>query len=106
MFVHLGRPLDRRMGTTSKDSKCKTCEADLTECSGHFGHLQLTLPVFHQGYFKAIIAVLNCVCKTCSRLLLPANQQAVQLQVRRRWCACLLACLRVCLRVTIVVLCV
>jgi DNA-directed RNA polymerase III subunit RPC1 len=27
-------PLDRRMGTTNKDSKCKTCEADLTECAG------------------------------------------------------------------------
>jgi len=46
--------------------------------------LQLTLPVFHQGYFKAIIAVLHCICKTCSRLLLPADQQVAHLQFFRR----------------------
>ena len=77
-------PLDRRMGTTNKDSKCKTCDEFLTECSGHFGHLQLTLPVFHQGYFKAIIACLSCICKTCSRLLLPPDERAAALNYFRK----------------------
>jgi len=70
-----GGPLDRRMGTTNKDSKCKTCDEFLTECAGHFGHLRLTLPVFHQGYFKAIIACLACICKTCNRILLTPDEQ-------------------------------
>ena len=77
-------PLDRRMGTTNKDSRCKTCDEFLTECSGHFGQLRLTLPVFHQGYFKAIIACLACVCKSCSRLLLPPEEQAAALLYFRK----------------------
>ena len=80
-------PLDRRMGTTNKDSKCKTCDEYLTECSGHFGHLRLTLPVFHQGYFKAIIACLNCICKTCSRLLLSGDEKASTVAYFRKVCA-------------------
>lgn len=79
-----GGPLDRRMGTTNKDSKCKTCDEYLTECAGHFGHLRLTLPVFHQGYFKAIIACLACICKTCCRLLLSSEEQAQALLYFRR----------------------
>jgi len=77
-------PLDRRMGTTSKDARCKTCDEFLTECSGHFGHLRLTLPVFHQGYFKAIIACLACICKSCSRLLLSPEERSAAIAYFRK----------------------
>ena len=77
-------PLDRRLGTTDKSSTCATCNEPLQTCSGHFGYLRLTLPVFHQGYFKAIIAVLTCICKTCSRILLPEAEAAAALAFMRR----------------------
>jgi len=48
----------------------QTCKLQLTECSGHYGYINLGLPVFHIGYFKHTISVLQCVCKTCSRVLL------------------------------------
>jgi DNA-directed RNA polymerase III subunit RPC1 len=41
------------------------------EC-GHFGagYIKLELPVFHIGYFKNTQQVLQCICKSCSRVLL------------------------------------
>ena len=56
-------PLDRRMGTATKNDNCETCQEPLVECVGHFGVVRLTLPVFHIGYFKHTISLLQNVCK-------------------------------------------
>ena len=65
-------PLDPRLGTSSKDGKCLTCAKPLMECVGHFGHLQLELPVFHIGFIREIGRILQAICKRCSRVLLPS----------------------------------
>lgn len=44
--------LDKRMGTCSNASPCETCNKSLNECIGHFGYIDLELPVFHVGYFR------------------------------------------------------
>ena len=31
----------------------------LTDCAGHFGYIQLELPVFHAGYFKHTLTILQ-----------------------------------------------
>eukprot|EP00520_Triparma_pacifica_P017062 CAMPEP_0118658354 /NCGR_PEP_ID=MMETSP0785-20121206/14522_1 /TAXON_ID=91992 /ORGANISM="Bolidomonas pacifica, Strain CCMP 1866" /LENGTH=1501 /DNA_ID=CAMNT_0006551363 /DNA_START=203 /DNA_END=4704 /DNA_ORIENTATION=- len=62
--------LDSRLGVSDKMSVCETCKLKLTECGGHYGYIKLGLPVFHIGYFKHTISVLQCICKTCSRVLL------------------------------------
>ncbi|GMG21676.1 unnamed protein product [Ambrosiozyma monospora] len=62
--------LDTRMGVSGKFSECSTCNGDLSSCHGHFGHIKLALPVFHVGYFKATIQVLQTICKQCSSVLL------------------------------------
>jgi DNA-directed RNA polymerase III subunit RPC1 len=62
--------LDRRLGISDKQSECETCGLKLAECSGHFGVLNLELPVFHVGYFKALVQLLNCICKECARVLI------------------------------------
>eukprot|EP00051_Salpingoeca_urceolata_P001895 m.44963 g.44963 ORF g.44963 m.44963 type:complete len:1535 (+) comp11747_c0_seq1:191-4795(+) len=67
-------PLDRRLGTSSKSGKCDTCGERVQNCAGHFGHIKLVLPVFHVGYFKATVAILQKICKTCSRVLLTASE--------------------------------
>ncbi len=77
--------LDHRMGTSQKDQSCRTCGKGLADCPGHFGYIDLELPVFHVGYFRAIIQVLQCVCKTCSRILMkpdPARQFRERLRKR------------------------
>ena len=77
--------LDHRMGTSQKDTKCSTCGHGLADCAGHFGYINLELPVFHVGYFRAIIQVLQCVCKSCSRILLkPEVARTHRERLRRR----------------------
>ena len=63
-------PLDPRMGVASKSAQCKSCEKRLQDCNGHFGHFKLVLPVYHVGYFKKVIQILQSVCKDCSCILL------------------------------------
>lgn len=46
-------------GTSEKDRPCLTCGKILADCLGHYGYLDLELPCFHIGYFKAIIGVLQ-----------------------------------------------
>jgi len=62
---------------SSEDGTCGTCGKGLLECVGHFGYVDLELPVFHVGYFKAIITVLQSICKSCSSVLLNDRQRAV-----------------------------
>ena len=48
-----------------------TVEADsVSNLCAITGYIRLMLPVFHIGYLKKTIAVLACICKTCSRVLL------------------------------------
>lgn len=42
---------------------------NMTECPGHFGHIDLAKPVFHVGFISKIMKVLRCVCFFCSKLL-------------------------------------
>ncbi|EEB15462.1 DNA-directed RNA polymerase III largest subunit, putative [Pediculus humanus corporis] len=65
--------LDRQMGTNTKDATCTTCNKGLADCIGHFGYINLELPVFHIGYFRSVIMILQTICKTCSKVLLPED---------------------------------
>ncbi|CAK4179374.1 unnamed protein product [Aphanomyces euteiches] len=62
--------LDKRLGISNKTDDCETCHQKLSDCVGHFGYIQLELPVFHIGYIKATIEILQNICKSCSRILL------------------------------------
>lgn len=74
--------LDRRLGlsTNEKDKLCDTCGKGPNDCVGHFGHIDLVMPCFIQGFFRAIISILQCICKNCSRVLLPLETRAVHLR--------------------------
>lgn len=58
--------LDRRLGTSDKTATCDTCGERMADCIGHYGHIRLCLPVFHIGYFKSIITILQNICKVRS----------------------------------------
>ena len=73
--------LDPRMGTTDKKgAECATCNGKLIDCAGHFGYVKLEMPVFHIGYFKNVIAILQQVCKTCSRVMVSPEEKAQYLR--------------------------
>ncbi|XP_044766924.1 DNA-directed RNA polymerase III subunit RPC1 [Coccinella septempunctata] len=65
--------LDRRLGSLSNAERCETCGETLTECSGHYGYIDLELPVFHVGYFNHILNILRCICKSCACVLLDSS---------------------------------
>lgn len=48
----------------------------MADCAGHFGYVKLALPVFHIGFFRAVIQILQDVCKECSRIMLPAEEHS------------------------------
>ncbi|KAI5136308.1 DNA-directed RNA polymerase III subunit RPC1 [Nematocida ausubeli] len=79
-------PLDLRLGPSTKDATCSTCGEKMAECVGHFGHIDLALPVYHPGLLKNTHKILQSVCKQCSALLLPDETQAqllIKLKARK-----------------------
>lgn len=68
-------PLDLRLGVSTKVGICETCNEGLQNCAGHFGHIKLILPVYHIGFLKHIVSILNCVCKNCGSLLISFNKK-------------------------------
>ncbi|TDH69964.1 hypothetical protein CCR75_006384 [Bremia lactucae] len=79
----VGGVLDKRLGVSNKKDTCTTCQLNLADCVGHFGYIPLELPVFHIGYFKAITEILQTICKTCSRVLLPPTERELFLKRMR-----------------------
>ncbi|KAM0675865.1 DNA-directed RNA polymerase III subunit C1 (rpo31) [Gurleya vavrai] len=61
-------PLDPHLGSIKGTDMCLVCNQSLL-CPGHFGSINLYLPVFHVGFFKHTYNILQCVCKTCGALL-------------------------------------
>ncbi|KAI0307253.1 beta and beta-prime subunits of DNA dependent RNA-polymerase [Multifurca ochricompacta] len=72
--------LDRRLGTSEKNTFCETCGLNAVECVGHYAYIKLVVPVFHIGFFKHTIAVLQCICKTCARVLLEEPERRMFLR--------------------------
>lgn len=81
--------MDPRMGTIDRNFKCQTCGEGMSECSGHFGHIELARPIFHigtysspydlgrrpltnrpsfAGFMTKVKKILECVCVQCGRL--------------------------------------
>ncbi|GAB2282886.1 DNA-directed RNA polymerase II subunit rpb1 [Dionaea muscipula] len=60
---------DPRLGTIDRKMKCDTCTANMAECPGHFGHLELAKPMFHIGFMKTVLSIMRCVCINCSKIL-------------------------------------
>lgn len=65
----IGGLMDPRQGVIDRMSRCQTCAGNMTECPGHFGHIDLAKPVFHVGFVTKTIKILRCVCFYCSKLL-------------------------------------
>ena len=61
---------DPRLGVCERNATCLTCGQKQAECPGHHGHVKLELPVFHLGYFTAVLRICRTICKRCSHVLL------------------------------------
>lgn len=63
-----GGLLDPSMGSIDRNYRCRSCNEDMAECPGHFGHIELCRPVFHCGFIVRVKKILECICYYCGRL--------------------------------------
>jgi len=62
--------MDGRLGTLEPGQRCKTCGNTAARCPGHFGHIELAVPVIHVEFAKIIHDLLRVTCRNCGRILL------------------------------------
>ncbi|KAK0631761.1 hypothetical protein B0T14DRAFT_419738 [Immersiella caudata] len=88
---------DPLLGSVDRQYKCKTCTENMSECPGHFGHIELAKPVYHPGFIKRVKKLLEIVCHNCSKVLAdrsdPEFQAAMKVRdpkvrFQRVWIAC------------------
>ncbi|MEM3673649.1 MAG: DNA-directed RNA polymerase subunit A' [Candidatus Bathyarchaeia archaeon] len=63
--------MDGRLGTLEPRQRCKTCGNTAARCPGHFGHIELAVPIIHIEFAKIIYDLLRATCRNCGRILLP-----------------------------------
>ncbi|MHA1460273.1 MAG: DNA-directed RNA polymerase subunit A' [Promethearchaeota archaeon] len=78
--------MDQRLGTIEPGQRCQTCGNLVSNCMGHFGHIELARPVIHVGYAKKVLKVLRSICPECSRLMLTEEEMEIfrQEQIKHR----------------------
>ncbi len=67
--------MDQRLGTIEPGQRCQTCGNLVSNCMGHFGHIELARPVIHVGYSKKVLKILRSICPECSRLMLSEEEK-------------------------------
>ncbi|PBP25951.1 DNA-directed RNA polymerase 2 largest subunit, partial [Diplocarpon rosae] len=79
---------DPRLGSIDRQFKCATCDQNMSECPGHFGHIELAKPVYHPGFLKKVKKLLEMVCHNCGKVLMdrsnPAYKAAVNIRDPKR----------------------
>jgi DNA-directed RNA polymerase II subunit RPB1 len=66
----IGGLFDPRMGVLENGKTCRSCGQTNHGCPGHFGHYELTRPVYYIQFLPMIQNVLRCICVKCSKLLI------------------------------------
>lgn len=72
-----GGLIDTRLGVSLLNINCATCGFDSENCIGHFGHIDLAEPVYHDGYILWIKKILGCICLKCSKILIKKNEDSL-----------------------------
>jgi len=75
--------MDPRLGVIEPGLRCKTCglRVGKDKCPGHFGHIDLAMPVIHVGLVKNIRDCLRATCRDRGRLLL---DEKVKLSIQKK----------------------
>eukprot|EP01111_Echinosteliopsis_oligospora_P019554 TRINITY_DN9511_c0_g1_i1.p1 TRINITY_DN9511_c0_g1~~TRINITY_DN9511_c0_g1_i1.p1 ORF type:complete len:365 (+),score=119.76 TRINITY_DN9511_c0_g1_i1:169-1263(+) len=73
-YDKLGNPVDGGpfypvLGPLEDYEMCLTCGLRGADCTGHFGHVELVVPVFHPISFDAAFKILQCHCFGCHKFL-------------------------------------
>lgn len=61
---------DPALGPMKKGDLCSTCKLNDLACPGHYGHLELSTPVFHPLFMTHAFTLLRGACLFCHRFKL------------------------------------
>ncbi|EFJ17302.1 hypothetical protein SELMODRAFT_233747 [Selaginella moellendorffii] len=66
----LGKPVpnglyDPALGPTEQSDVCPTCGDMQLFCPGHFGHIELVMPVFNPLLYRSLVRIFKSVCVFC-----------------------------------------
>ncbi len=67
--------MDTHLGVIEPGLRCKTFGGRVDQCSGHFGNIELAMPVIHVGYVKEIKKLLRSTCCECGRILMTDEER-------------------------------
>jgi DNA-directed RNA polymerase subunit A' len=65
--------MDNRLGVLEPGQRCRTCGNTATRCPGHFGHIELAVPIIHVEFTKKTHNLLQAFCRSCGRVLISEN---------------------------------
>eukprot|EP00873_Tetraselmis_striata_P042277 jgi/Tetstr1/462541/TSEL_007530.t2 len=65
---------DSALGPIDNISLCSTCKLNHFQCPGHFGHIELAVPVYNPLVFNSLYKLLRCVCLHCFKLRMSTEQ--------------------------------
>lgn len=71
------------MGTIENGESCKTCDKDVWECPGHFGHFNLEHPVVNPIFINDVANVLKCICFSCYGFVLSEDHLKLENIIRK-----------------------
>jgi len=76
--------MDGRLGTLEPRQRCKTCGNTAIRCPGHFGHIELAVPIIHVEFTKIVDDLLDATCRNCGRVLLSdARIARIKMRIER-----------------------
>ena len=56
------------VGAFDRDSNCEICNQNSENCTGHFGHIELQVPLYNPFELNNILKLLNAKCFNCDKL--------------------------------------
>ena len=77
------------MGVTETGEICNTCGQKNIHCPGHFGHIDLSRPIYNYHFIQDTLKIIKCVCYKCSKLLIDKESDISNVMLnkpsRLRW---------------------
>lgn len=76
LTIEQGSVYDPRLGCVENNSKCQTCNENVWKCTGHFGHINLNVPIIL--FYKQAVTMLKIFCFKCHRMLCTKEELELQ----------------------------
>ena len=61
-------------GGSPQQQSCPTCGRLVHDCTGHCGHIELVLPIYHPILLTDLLVLTQCICRNCFRFKCPPQQ--------------------------------